>query len=260
MTLCRLPLMAAVLFAIGCGMPVGGSVELTLYAAASLEDALSEIGGAYETATPGVQLAIATDSSATLRTQIEQGAPADVFLSADTKHPQGLVDKGLADGMAVPFIGNRLTIIVPSSNPAGIRSPADLAGVGVRIVAAGDEVPISAYANEVVTNLAGLAGYPTDFADAYARNVVSREDDVRVVVAKIQLGEGDAAIVYATDPRSAANVKTIEIPAEANVTATYAGVVVKASDHRSEAKALLDWVAGPAGSAIFERFGFVPLG
>ena len=253
------PLYGAVLLATACAMPIGRPVEMTVYAAASLQDAMSEIGAAYERETPGVQLAIATDASTTLRTQIEQGAPADLFLSADTKNPQALVDSGLADGAAVPFIGNRLTIIVPSSNPAGIRSPADLARDGVRIVAAGDEVPISAYANEVLTNLATLAGYPTDFADAYARNVVSREDNVRAIVAKIQLGEGEAAIVYATDARSTADVTTIELPADANVTATYAGLVVKASDHRAEARALLDWVAGAAGSAIFERFGFVPL-
>jgi molybdate transport system substrate-binding protein len=230
--------------------------ELTVYGAASLRDALSAIKTAYEAIAPGITLTIATDSSATLRAQIEQGAPADLFLSADERNPQTLVETGLADGDAVGFATNALTIVVPSGNPAGIAGAEDLATPGVKIVAAGDDVPISGYARDVVARLAGLDGYPAGFAAAYAANVVSREENVRAVLAKVELGEADAAIVYVTDARSSELARAIDIPPEANVAPVYAGVVVKTSLHAAEAHALLDWLAGPAGAAILATFGF----
>jgi molybdate transport system substrate-binding protein len=234
------------------------TIELTIYGAASLKDALASVETAYEAAVPNVTLTVATDSSATLRTQIEEGAPADVFLSADEKNPQTLVDGGFADGVAVAFAGNLLTLIVPADNPAGIASPVDLAKAGVKVVAAGDEVPITKYAEQAVANLAAQPGYDMAFADGYAANVVSKEENVRAVVAKIELGEGDAAIVYVTDAKAASGVASIEIPSAANVPATYAGVVVKATSRPGEAHAFLDWLAGPQGSAILAEFGFLP--
>jgi molybdate transport system substrate-binding protein len=219
---------------------------------------MAAIATAYATAAPGTTLTVSTDSSATLRTQIEQGAPADVFLSADAKNPQVLVDAGLTAGGVTPFASNRLTIVVPLDNPVGISTPADLARPGVKIVAAGDEVPITKYAAQAVKNLAGLPGYPHDYAAAYAANVVSREDNVRSVVAKIELGEGDAGIVYVTDAAASKVIKTIDLPPAANVVAMYAGVVVGSSAHPREAKAFLDWLVGPGGQAILASFGFRP--
>ena len=234
------------------------AVELTVYGAASLKGALEAVKAAYETAAPGVTLTIATDASSTLRTQIEQGAPADVFLSADQTNPKNLVEAGLADGSAVDFAGNTLTVIVPAANPAGITTPADLARAGVKVIAAGDDVPITKYTTQVVANLAGIGGYPAGFAAAYDENVVSKEDNVKAVVAKIELGEGDAAIVYLTDAKASTKVKTIEIPADANVPATYAGVVVKASPNATAAHDFLTWLAGPDGQAVLSEFGFLP--
>jgi molybdate transport system substrate-binding protein len=231
---------------------------LTVLGAASLKGALETAEAAYEAAVPGTTLTFSTDSSSALRTQIEQGARADVFLSADSTNPQKLVDAGLAAGDPVPFAGNALTIIVPTDNPAGIASPADLASAGVKIVAAGDEVPITKYADQLVGNLAGLDGYPADFAARCAANVVSREDNVKAVVAKIELGEGDAGIVYVTDAKASTRVETIGVPDEANVLVTYAGVVVKASEHAEAARTFLDWFAGPRGQAILAEFGFLP--
>jgi molybdate transport system substrate-binding protein len=232
--------------------------ELTIFAAASLRHAIDEAAKAYEAANPGTTVIVSVDSSAALATQIEQGAPADVFLSADVAAPQRLIDGGFASGEPIVFAGNRLTIIVPSDNPAGIESAADLANDGVRIVAAGDDVPISGYATQVVANLAALDGYPAGFEDAYAANVVTKEDNARAVVAKIELGEGDAAIVYVTDAGSSSRIQEIELPEEANVTATYAGVVVEASPHGSAATAFLEWLAGPEGWEILAGHGFVP--
>jgi molybdate transport system substrate-binding protein len=243
---------------IGSPAPTSGPVELRVYAAASLKDALEFSAQAYHADVPSVTVTISTDSSTALRTQIEHGAPADLFLSADTTNPQALVEAGLTSGDAVPFARNVLTIVVPAANPAGIGTPADLATVGVKIVAAGDDVPISTYAGQLIDNLAALPGYPSGFAAACAGNVVSREDNVRAIVAKIDLGEGDAGIVYATDALAATNVASVAIPADANVTATYAGVVVKASRSVVAAQAFLDWLAGPRGQTILQDFGFHP--
>jgi molybdate transport system substrate-binding protein len=265
----RIALLAAALMAaasVSCGCAVGSAStsaappasRLTVFAAASLKSALERARAAYELATPGVTLALSTDSSATLATQIEQGAPVDVFLAADTKHPRQLVEAGLTAGDAVSFATSRLTVIVPRGNPAGLASPADLARSGLKVVAAGDEVPITGYASRLVANLAKVAGYPAGFAAGYAANVVSREDNARAVVAKIELGEGDAAIAYETDAKASTGVDTLAIPDGANVSATYAGVVVRGSANPAAAAAFLAWLAGSDGQAILADLGFRP--
>jgi molybdate transport system substrate-binding protein len=234
-------------------------VALTIYAAASLKGALEQARTAYETAHPGTSLTLSTDSSAALETQIEQGAPADVFLSADASNPQKLVAEALADGAPVTFAGNKLTIVVPAANPAAISSPADLAKPGVKVIAAGDDVPITRYAAQLVGNLAQQPGYPSDFAAKYAANVVSKEDNVKFVVAKIELGEGDVGIVYITDAKASTKVISVDItPDSANVPATYDGIVVKVAANPAAAHAFLDWLAGREGQTILGKFGFLP--
>jgi molybdate transport system substrate-binding protein len=234
------------------------ALELTIFAAASLKSVLDEVKAEYEAANPGTTLTISTDSSAALETKIEQGAPADVFMSADTTNPQKLIDRGFATEPLVEFAGNRLTIIVPADNPAGIERPADLARGGVDIIAAGDEVPITKYAGQLVRNLAGQPGYPGGFEAAYAANVVSKEENVKAIVGKIELGQGDAGIVYVTDAAGVPNIRTIEVPDAANVLATYAGVLVKASSSEAEGRAFLAWLAGSSGQAVLAHFGFLP--
>lgn len=236
----------------------GPAVDLTIYGAASLKSALETAKAAYTSSHPGTTLTISTDASSTLETQIEQGAPADVFLSADTANPKKLVDRMLAAAAPVTFARNKLTVIVPTSNPRSIMSPADLARSGVKVIAAGDAVPITKYATALVANLAKEAGYPANYVAGYTANTVSREDNVKAVVAKIELGEGDAAIVYVTDATSSAKVRTIDVPESANVIATYNGVVLKASKHAPAASDFLAWFAGPAGQAILGKLGFLP--
>ena len=249
----------ALLVAGGCTVTTGaavppasdaGSVRLTVFAAASLGDALERARVAWEADHPTTTLTLATDSSAALRTQIEQGAPADLFLSADTGNPQALADAGLTDGDPVAFAGNALAVIVPAGNPAGIAAATDIAGDGVAVIAAGEEVPITRYAAEVVERLG--------IADGYEVNVVSREDNVKAVATKIALGEGDAALVYATDAAAADGVEMIAIPAGSNVVATYAGVVSKGSSQPAAARAFLDWLARGDGQAILRELGFLP--
>lgn len=253
---------------VGCSgvtaMPTAGTpasdppIALTIYGAASLKGVLDEVKVAYEAASGGTTLTISTDSSSALATQIEQGAPVDIFLSADTTNPDRLVEHGLTDGDPATFAANGLAVIVPADNPARITTPADLARPGIRIVAAGDKVPITTYATQLIANLASESGYPAGFAASYAANVVSREDNVKAIVAKLELGEGDAGVVYVTDAVASMRVRRIDVPEAAGVSATYAGVIVKASPNVEAARAFLDWFAGPGGQAILGRFGFLP--
>jgi molybdate transport system substrate-binding protein len=233
-------------------------VDLTVYGAASLKKAFADLQTAYETANPGVKLTMSFDASSALETQIEQGAPADVFASADTKNPQKLVDGGLAAGPITNFAGNTLTVIVPTANPGGVSTPADLAKAGLKVVAAGDDVPITKYADQLLDNLAKVTGYPADFAGKVKANIVSKEDNVAAVVSKIELGEGDAAVVYVTDAKNSSKVTPIEVPDTANVPATYGAVPVKASRIPEAAAAFISWLAGPEGQAILAKYGFLP--
>jgi molybdate transport system substrate-binding protein len=232
--------------------------SLTVYGAASLTAALAKVKAAYEAANPGATITLSTDSSSALETKIEQGAPADVFLSADTANAQKLVDKGLAAGGVTVFAGNLLAIIVPAANPAGIKDPTDLARAGIKVIACGDTVPITQYAAQLIANLGKLTGYPVDYAARYAANIVSKEANVTAVVTKVGLGEGDAGIAYVTDALASTKVQTIEVPDRANVPASYGGVVVKASKSTAAAAAFLAWLTGKDGQAVLAGFGFRP--
>ena len=234
------------------------AVDLTIFAAASLSGALAKVKDAYVAANPGTTLTVSTDSSAALETKLEQGAPADVFLAADTANPKRLVNAGLAAGAAAVFAGNKLTIVVPTNNPGGVSKPADLARPGLKVIAAGDEVPITKYATQLVANIAKQPDAPAGFEAAYAANVVSREDNVKAVIGKIELGEGDAGIVYVTDAQTSTKVTTVDVPDAVNVPASYAGVVVGASTHQEPARTFLGWLTGADGQAVLASFGFLP--
>ena len=233
------------------------ATEIQIYAAASLKAVLAKVSTAYEAANAGITLTVSTDSSTALETKIEQGAPADVFLSADTANPQKVVDKGLASGTVVKFAENRLTVIVPTANPAGITTPADLAKTGIKIIACSDGVPIQKYTTQWLAKVAELPVYGADFATRFAANVVSHEDNVGAIVAKVGLGEGDAGVVYVTDAKTSNKVTAITIPSDENVAASYGGVVVKASRSVDAATAFLTWLASPAGQQILSDAGFV---
>jgi len=246
---------------VACGSPSPAAhaspARLTIFAASSLRDPLAQVATAYRART-GVGLEVSTGASSALLTQLEQGARADVFLAADTATPTALVTTGLADGPIVPFAGNSLVIAVPSGNPAGIRTAADLARPGLRLIAAGAEVPISHYVDAELVLLARASGMPLDLAARYAANVVSREESARAVLTKIELGEGDAAIVYRTDAEHSTSVEVISIPAEAAVPITYAGVVPLGAPSPAAGHAFLAWLVGPQGAGILGAFGFSP--
>ena len=239
--------------------PAAEPADLTVLAAASLTDAFEEIAGLWTAAYPGSELVLSFDASSALRTQIEEGAAADAFASADERNAQTLVDECLAPGPITPFAHNELVIVVPDGNPAGIETPADLAKDGVRVVAALPEVPITKYTTEVLANLAELEGYPDGFVEAVTANTVSEEENVRAVLAKIELGEGDAALVYVTDALSSEGVDTVAIPDEANVLVTYAAVTVGASSQPALAADFLEFLVGPEAQAVLASDGFVPV-
>jgi len=235
----------------------GPALELRVAAAASLRTAVVALADAYSQANPAVTITVATDSSAALRAQIEQGAPFDVFLSADVANAEAVADDGLATGDPLPFTANTVALVVPADDPARISSPADLARPGLRLIAAGSRVPITGYVDQVLANLGALPGYPAGYAAAVGANVVSREDNVAAVLAKVELGEGDAGFVYATDAAASSKVRPIPIPATANVRAEYAGVVVRSGAHATTAASFLAWVAGIDGQAVLAPFGFL---
>ncbi len=236
------------------------SEPLIVFAAASLGDAMRAVGDAYVAAV-GTNLVVSADSSTALRVQIEHGARADVFLSADVSNPATLAAAGLTDGNPVAFGMNALAIVVPADNPGKVTGPSDLARPGLKIIAAGDAVPISQYATTLLDRLAVLPGAPEDLPVRYAANVVSREDNVASVLAKIELGEGDAAIVYASDAGRSTSLIRIPIPEDAMVVATYGAVVLGPASGSSVAAghAFLAWLTGPAGQAVLATFGFTTI-
>ena len=240
----------------GCSAAPAGPVHLTVLAASSLSNSLTDLSAAWNTSHPNVSLVTSTGATSALKTQIEQGSPADVLLGADTTNAQALIDEGDAVGPLTKFATNLLTVIVPANNPKGIQTPADMAKPGVCVIGAGPDVPITRYATQLVTNLSARPEYGAEFATRYGANVCSQEENVGAVVNKVSLGEGDAAIVYVTDAKAGHNLATIDVPADANVVATYGGAAVKASTNAAAAADFLTWMRGPEAQAVLAAHGF----
>lgn len=241
----------------GCSRADVSGARLTVFAAASLRDALDAAIDAYARIHPAVSIEVSVDSSTALRVQIEQGAPADVFLSADLENATRLAADGLATGPSVAFAANSVAIAVPQTNPGGIESPFDIAEPGVAVVAANPDVPISGYATRLIERLAALPDAPAGLEHGYRANIVSREANVGAIAAKLALGEADAGIVYRTDITGSGGLREVSLPAGVGVSARYGAVVLSRSPHPAEASAFLAWLTGPDGEAVLGRFGFV---
>ncbi len=225
---------------------------LTVFAAASLHDAMAGLELAWAAERPDAPLTIATEASNVLAAQIGEGAGADVFISADRRRPRELAEAGLTGSQPVPFARNRVTIVVPAAD-GHVRQPADLAIPGTRLVAIGRGVPITGYADEALARLAATMDDPESFSQAVGANVVSREDNVRAALAKVALGEGDAAVVYRTDAASSEAVREIPFPAEVTVTAEYAAVAVS---ERKLATEFVEWLGSAAAVEVLQTAGF----
>jgi molybdate transport system substrate-binding protein len=241
----------AVLVACGDGTPEAG--RLNVYAASSLTEAFGELVGIFETANPGVDVAVTFAGSQVLRLQIEQGAQADVFASANPEHMEALVDSGLVEESVV-FAHNDLVVIVPPDNPSGIEEFGDIAHAE-RIVLGTANVPVGEYARTVLAR--GNTVYEEGFEAIVMSRVVSEESNVRLARAKVELGEADAAIVYRTDAGSSDRVSVIEIPRELNVIADYPIAVVRGTRAPNAAAAWVALVRSPEGQAVLERHGFI---
>jgi len=251
-----------VLFLVGCApavttTSVSESRTLNVFAAASLTDAFTEIGRNFETANPGVTVTFNFAGSQALRTQIEEGAPADVFASANKTEMDMLVAGAhVAEGTSEIFLNNKLVVIVPSDNPAALENLEDLAQSGIKIVFAAEEVPVGKYTRQALDQMNGQFG--SDFKQKVLANVVSNEDNVKQVVAKVQLGEADAGIVYTSDAVAAPDLKTIEIPAELNVIAEYPIATLDQPAQAELADGFIAYVLSDEGQAILQKWGFAP--
>ncbi len=232
---------------------------LTVFAASSLTDAYNEIGTAFSADHPGVKVEFNFAGSQQLRTQLEQGATADVFASANTKEVNTAITSGLiVSGMQKTFVHNRLIVILPKNNPANIQSLQDLAKPKLKIILAAPSVPVGGYALTALNSM--NADFGATFSATVVSNVVSYEDNVKQVVTKIQLGEGDAGIVYSSDvtPSAAPQLGTINIPDQYNVLATYPIAVLATAPHSQLAAAFVDYVLSDKGQSILQKWGFLP--
>jgi len=234
---------------------------LTVFAAASLTDAFKELGAIFEANTT-VPVAFNFGASSQLRTQLEQGAVADVFASADQAQMDRARQAGVIAGPDATFALNRLVIITPKSNPAGVLSAADLGRPGLKLVTAAPEVPIGVYTQNMFDTMSTLEVFGADFKDRANANVVSREPNVRQVVAKVQLGEADAAVVYLTDvtPQSARDLTTIEIPDDLNTPASYPIALVTGGPHAELGAVFVALVLSPIGQGVLQTWSFTPVG
>jgi molybdate transport system substrate-binding protein len=235
-----------------CGDDDDGDVEaadgegaITVFAAASLTEAFTDVGDAFTAANPDATVTFSFDASSGLVQQIIAGAPADVFASADTANMDKLTAAGLDGTDPVVFATNALTIIVAPDNPHGISDVADLADRDLKVVLCAPEVPCGNYSDQVLRSAAVTVA------------PASLEQNVRGVVTKVTAGEADAGLVYVTDVAAAGDAADmVAIPADVNVVAEYPIASVASSEHPELDQAFIDFLTGPAGQAILADHGF----
>jgi molybdate transport system substrate-binding protein len=227
------------------GSAVAGSV--VVFAASSLTEAFTAIGAAFESANPGTKVTFNFAGSGDLVTQINEGAPADVYASADDSNMTKLTDAGGNAGAPVVIAQNTFAIIVGPGNPQGITGLADLADPDLIVVLCADTVPCGKGAATVLAN-AGVTVTPKSF-----------EEKVKGVVTKVTAGEADAGIVFATDVVAARDAaEGVAIADDLNVISNYPIVVTENAPNAAAAQAFVDFVAGAEGQAILVKYGFLP--
>ncbi|MFG2049096.1 molybdate ABC transporter substrate-binding protein [Micromonospora sp. NPDC048935] len=239
----------------GCGTggdrASGGAVDgrvtgtVTVFAAASLTESFTRIGKDFEAANPGSTVTLNVAGSSALANQINQGAPADVFASAAPANMTTVTEAGNADGTPSVFARNQLVIVVPRGNPGRVTGLADLGGPGVKVALCAHQVPCGAAARTAL-DAAGVALTP-----------VTLEQDVRGALAKVRLGEVDAALVYRTDARAAsADVTGVEFPESARAVNDYPIVALRDAPNRAGARAFVAYVRSAPAQAILAEAGF----
>ncbi|HZC79768.1 MAG TPA: molybdate ABC transporter substrate-binding protein [Ktedonobacterales bacterium] len=234
-------------------------MTLNVFAAASLQAAFTKIGTQFHAAHSNVTTTFNFAGSDALATQINQGAPADAFASANTTQMNVVVKAGGIDGSKVTtFAHNRLVVVYPKNNPGKISTLQDLAKPGIQVVLAAKTVPVGGYALDFLTKASADPSYGATYKANVLKNVVSYEADVKSVLAKVSLGEADAGVVYITDAKTQADsTAALDIPDALNSIATYPMGVVKASRNATIAQQFVAYVSGPDGQAVLAQYGFV---
>jgi len=253
----------ALLLGGGVGQPravgAGPANSITVFAAASLTEAFTVLGKVFEERNPAAHVMFNFAGTQQLALAIEQGAPADVFASADQRWMQHLQQRGLILGTPREFVRNRLVLVIPRSNPGKLLGLQDLARPGVKFVIAADAVPAGHYLREALAKLNRAPGLGRDYDQRALRNVVSEEDNVRAVIAKVQLGEADAGAVYRSDVTSmvADKVIVIDIPDPYNVMASYPIAVVKGGNSTG-GQQFVALITSVLGQQILRGYNFIP--
>lgn len=230
--------------------------ELAIYAASSLTEAFGELADSFQREHPTTRVHLHFAGSHILRAQIENGAPADIFASADRSHIQSLQTQQLVDAPKL-FAHNDLTIVTPPANPASLYSVLDLPRA-TRLVIGTPSVPIGRYTDEFLRRASSSFG--ADYRQQVEHAIVSREANTRLVLAKIILQEADAGIVYRSDAFARReSINMIPIPESLNPRADYMIAVLRRNPARKHAAAWVDFVRSTAGQQILERHGFTPL-
>jgi molybdate transport system substrate-binding protein len=253
MSLRSCSLLALAIFGLGCQPAQADNKprELLVFAATSLRESFGALAGAFEKEHPGWKVTLNLAGSQELRAQIEQGAPADVFASADLKHMAALEAAKLALPSRI-FASNEPVVVAPIGT--ALQKFTDLPRAQ-RIVVGTPEVPIGAYTLQVLDKAAVRLG--DEFKTDVLAHVVSHELNVRQVLAKVTLGEADAGVVYRTDALAAKDqVRLLPIPPELNVMAEYPIAVIQASRHIKEAQAFVALVASARGAQELNAAGF----
>jgi molybdate transport system substrate-binding protein len=236
------------------------SHTLTVFAAASLTEVFDEIGQGFEAGHPGMKVAFNFAGSQQLAQQLVQGAPADVFASANQAQMDTAISAGHIDAETVKvFAHNRLVVIYPKDNPAGIARLQDLAKPGLKLILAAKEVPVGGYARQFLEKASQSPDFGSDFVGKTLASVISYEENVRAVYSKVALGEVDAGIVYTTDiPKDDLRVGSLEIPDELNVVAIYPIAPLLESPSPELTASFIEFVLSPTGQDILARHGFFP--
>jgi len=263
--------LALLLFAVSCAqnigttpatsepLPIEANSTLTVFAAASLTDAFAALAEIYEANSPHIDVVFNFAGSNQLATQIDQGAPVDVFASANREQMENAVAGGRIDADTPRvFVTNRLVLAYPQENPAGISALSDLALPDTLIVLAAEEVPVGRYSLQFLDKAAADPAFGSNFKQGVLDNVVSYEENVRAVLNKVSLGEADAGIVYLSDLVGVEGVSYLEIPDTLNSIAEYPIAALNDSENAAAAAAFIDLVIGAEGQAILAEYGFGP--
>jgi len=253
-------LMASILIS-SMGICIDQPGELTVFCASSLTGAFEEIGKIYENAS-GDHVVFNFDGTQVLRTQIENGAYADIFVSANANHMNALEAEGYLDNNSISiFTRNKLALIVPKANPGKIHNLTDLARPGIKIVVGTKDVPVGNYTLQILEKLSKDPTFGPEYKQKVLSNVVSQETNVNYVVSKIALGEADAGFAYRSDVTTelADKVARIEIPDEYNIIARYPIGITKQSKYPVQAMEFIKLVKSSDGNDVLKKFGFDPV-